>query len=50
MANYKPDLSCQNKFIPTNFAEQILLGTFEQNINKTSILHFRLFESMRSFN
>ena len=29
MANYKPDLSCQNKFIPINFAEQILPGTFE---------------------
>ncbi len=29
MANYKPDLSCQNKFIPVNFLEQILPGTFE---------------------
>jgi hypothetical protein len=29
MANYKPDLSCQNKFISVNFSEQILLGTFE---------------------
>lgn len=29
MANYKPDLSCQNKFIPINFTEQILPGTFE---------------------
>lgn len=29
MANYKPDLSCQNSFIPVNFSEQILLGTFE---------------------
>jgi transposase len=29
MANYKPDLSCQNKFIPVNFSEQILPGTFE---------------------
>ncbi|TLX45284.1 transposase [Pseudoalteromonas phenolica] len=29
MANYKPDLSCQNKFIPINFSEQILPGTFE---------------------
>ncbi|MEL0604115.1 transposase [Pseudoalteromonas undina] len=29
MANYKPDLSCQNKFIPINFAKQILPGTFE---------------------
>jgi hypothetical protein len=29
MANYKPDLSCQSKFIPINFAEQVLPGTFE---------------------
>ena len=29
MAHYKPDLSCQNKFIPVNFSEQILPGTFE---------------------
>ena len=29
MANYKPDLSCQNKFIPINFSQQILPGTFE---------------------
>jgi hypothetical protein len=29
MANYKPDISCQNKFIPVNFSEQILPGTFE---------------------
>ncbi len=29
MANYEPDLSCQNKFIPINFSEQILPGTFE---------------------
>lgn len=29
MANYKPDLSCQNSFIPVNFSEQILPGTFE---------------------
>ena len=29
MANYKPDLSCQIKFIPINFAQQILPGTFE---------------------
>jgi transposase len=29
MANYKPDLSCQNKFIPVNFSKQILPGTFE---------------------
>jgi hypothetical protein len=29
MANYKHDLPWQNKFIPINFAEQILLGAFE---------------------
>ncbi len=29
MANYKPDLSCQNKFIPIDFAQQIIPGTFE---------------------
>ena len=29
MANYKPVLSCQNKFIPIDFSEQILPGTFE---------------------
>ncbi len=29
MANYKEDLSYQNKFIPVDFSEQILPGTFE---------------------
>jgi hypothetical protein len=29
MANYKPDLSCQNKFIPINFSQQVIPGTFE---------------------
>jgi len=29
MANYKPDLSCQNKFIPIDFSVQIVPGTFE---------------------
>jgi transposase len=29
MANYKPDLSCQNKFIPIDFSQQIVPGTFE---------------------
>jgi transposase len=29
MANYKPDLSCQSKFIPIDFSQQILPGTFE---------------------
>ena len=29
MANYKPDLSCQSKFIPIDFSRQIVPGTFE---------------------
>ena len=29
MANYKPDLSCQSKFIPIDFSAQIIPGTFE---------------------
>jgi len=29
MANYKPDLSCQNKFIPVDFSLQIIPSTFE---------------------
>jgi len=29
MANYKPDLSCQSKFIPVDFSLQIIPGTFE---------------------
>ena len=29
MAHYKPDLSCQDKFIPVNFSQQIIPGTFE---------------------
>jgi transposase len=29
MANYKPDLSSQNKFIPIDFSQQISPGTFE---------------------
>ncbi len=29
MANYKPDLSCQNKFIPIDFFQQVIPGTFE---------------------
>nr|WP_235956587.1 transposase [Pseudoalteromonas galatheae] len=45
MANYKPDLSRQNKFIPINFAEQILPGTFEYALcyiveNKLDLLGF----------
>jgi transposase len=29
MANFKPDLSCQSKFIPIDFSQQIISGTFE---------------------
>jgi hypothetical protein len=29
MANYKPDLSGQNKFISIDFSQQIVPGTFE---------------------
>ncbi len=29
MANYKPDLSCQSKFIPIDFSQQIIPGSFE---------------------
>ena len=29
MANYKPDMSCQSKFIPIDFSQQIIPGTFE---------------------
>ena len=29
MANYKPDLSGQSKFIPIDFSQQIVPGTFQ---------------------
>jgi transposase len=32
MANYKPDLSCQSKFIPIDFSQQIIPGTFEYTL------------------
>jgi transposase len=32
MANYKPDLSCQSKFIPVDFTQQNIPGTFEYAI------------------
>jgi hypothetical protein len=39
MANYKPDLSSQNKFIPIDFSQQITPGTFEYvRINRTAIV------------
>jgi len=33
MANYRPDLSCQSKFIPVDFAQQIILGTLEYTLS-----------------
>lgn len=33
MPNYKPDLSAQAKFIPVDFSQQILPGTFEYALN-----------------
>ena len=29
IANYKPDLSCQSKFIPIDFVQPIIPDTFE---------------------
>ncbi|WP_395345328.1 transposase [Ningiella sp. W23] len=48
MPNYKPDLSCQDKFIPVNFTQQILLGTFEYALNHIVNHHldFRSFDAM----
>jgi len=45
MANYKADLSCQSKFIPIDFSQQIVLGTFEYALshivdNKLDLTHF----------
>jgi hypothetical protein len=33
MPNYKPDFSKQAKFIPVDFTEQIIPGTFEYALN-----------------
>ena len=33
MENYKPDLSCQSKFIPIDFSKQIIPGTFESALS-----------------
>ncbi len=37
MANYKPDLSCQSKFIPVDFSQQITPGTFEKSIKDIQV-------------
>ncbi|WP_354625360.1 transposase [Psychromonas sp. MME2] len=42
MANYKPDLSCQSKFIPIDFAQQILPGTFEYALSHIVDKHLDL--------
>ncbi|MDA7747316.1 transposase [Psychromonas sp.] len=42
MANYKPDLSCQSKFIPIDFAQQILPGTFEYALSRIVDKHLDL--------
>jgi len=42
MANYKPDLSCQSKFIPVDFAQQIILGTFEYALSHIVDKHLDL--------
>jgi len=39
MANYKPDLSCQSKFIPIDFAQQIIPGTFECQWQMYCLVH-----------
>lgn len=42
MANYKPDLSCQSKFVPIDFAQQILPGTFESALSHIVDKHLDL--------
>jgi transposase len=42
MANYKPDLSCQSKFIPIDFAQQIIPGTFEYAVSHIVDKHLDL--------
>ncbi|ABM03213.1 transposase, IS4 family [Psychromonas ingrahamii 37] len=42
MANYKPDLSCQSKFIPIDFAQQIIPGTFEYALSHIVDKHLDL--------
>ncbi|KZN15486.1 transposase [Marinomonas sp. TW1] len=42
MANYKPDLSCQSKFIPIDFSQQIVPGTFEYALSHIIDKHLDL--------
>jgi transposase len=42
MANYKPDLSCQSKLIPIDFAQQIIPGTFEYALSHIVDKHLDL--------
>ena len=42
MANYKPDMSCQSKFIPIDFLQQIIPGTFEYALSHIVDSHLDL--------
>jgi len=42
MANYKPDFSCQSKFIPIDFSAQIIAGTFEYALSQIVDNHLDL--------
>ena len=42
MANYKPDMSCQSKFIPIDFSQQIIPGTFEYALSHIVDSHLDL--------
>ena len=42
MANYKADLSCQSKFIPVDFSQQIVPGTFEYALSHIVDKHLDL--------
>lgn len=42
MANYKPDLSYQSKFIPIDFAQQIIPSTFEYALSHIIDKHLDL--------
>ncbi|MFC4701596.1 transposase [Glaciecola siphonariae] len=50
MPNFKPDLSCQSAFIPVDFSEQIIPGTFEYALNHIVNHHLDLrpFDSLYS--
>jgi len=42
MANYKADLSCQSKFIPIDFSQQIVPGTLEYALSRIVDKHLDL--------